>query len=169
MTFRKCSRIIKACQNLVLCRLRVSHDDVLDTVSGRQAAQYSGYCNTRSSDDCLSVTYIWMYFDGLFHTIIFLPPAALRLLEDMKNTLDIYYFHAKALRTQSLFLLHSRSCRAMVFYSPPVRFCNSLEVTEKRERRKHIGLDRFCFLWDFCLKSQRKFKLNTLKMVMVMF
>ena len=84
---------------MLLCQLRVSHNDVLDAVSGRQIAQYSGYCNTRPSDDCLSVTYIWMYFDELFHTIIFLPPAALRLLEDMKNTLDIYYFPAKALGT----------------------------------------------------------------------
>ena len=89
MRFCKCSRVIQACQNLILCQLRVSHDDVLDAISGRQVAQYSGYCDTRSSDDCLSVTHIWMYFDGLFHTISFLPPAAVRLLEDMENTLDI--------------------------------------------------------------------------------
>jgi len=72
MRFRKCSCIIQACQNLLLCQLRVSHNDVLDAVSSRQIAQYGGYCNTRSSDNGLSITYIWMYFDGLFHTISFL-------------------------------------------------------------------------------------------------
>ena len=137
MRFRKCSRVIKACQNMLLCQLRVSHNDVLDAVSGRQIAQYGGYCNTRSSNDCLSVTYIWMYFDGLFHTIIFLPPAALRLLEDMKNTLDFYYFPAKALGTQSLFLLPSRSCRAMFFYSPPVRLHFTRGHRETREEETY--------------------------------